>query len=122
MPSSPADPRHGEAEPLDLVLRAVARAYDEALVAAAADDLDGCARLLTAADLLLAAPSAPAAGGVSLEQLRDDARAAHARLTAVLRELHHDTGEELGRARNGRKALAGYAGSRSLGDRIESRI
>ncbi len=121
MLSSPVDP-HASPAPVDTVLRALARAYDEALIAAAADDLDGCTRLLAAADHLLAAPMAAATADASIEQLRADARAAHARLSAVLLDLRNETSADLGRTRQGRKALAGYAGERSLGDRVQSRI
>lgn len=117
MPSSPAEARR-----LDDVLRALAQAYDEALAAAAADDLAACGRLLEAADALLASPLAPAADPDQLDLLRADARAAHARLCALIAELQSDAGAELGRTRHGRKALQGYAGERTLGDRIETRV
>lgn len=129
MPSSPADPEQSQPLPLgpqpaDAVLRALARAYDEALAAAAADDLDAVAQLLAAADELLGAPllPTPATATAELAALRADAQAAHARLHAVVEELCTSTATELARTRKGRKALAGYAGLRTLGDKFESRI
>jgi hypothetical protein len=138
MPSSPADPHAVPADPLPAgplsagplpagplpagaVLRALARAYDEALAAASSGDFDACARLLDAGDALLAAPLVPGADA-SLPELHQAACSAHARLQSVLRGLHADTAEELGRVRTGRKALAGYGGEREIGGRVQSRV
>jgi len=104
------------------VLAALARAYDEALQAAAGGDLDGCAALLVAADALLAAPLQPTPAAATLAALQTEAQAAHARLAAVLTELRDETAAGLARTRRGRQALAGYAGLRPLGDKFESRI
>jgi|SoiMethySBSTD1v2_1073268.scaffolds.fasta_scaffold1271153_2 hypothetical protein len=127
MPSSPADPGSSsppllEPQPADAVLAALARAYDEALQAAAGGDLDGCAALLVAADALLAAPLQPTPAAATLAALQTEAQAAHARLAAVLTELRDETAAGLARTRRGRQALAGYAGLRPLGDKFESRI
>lgn len=123
MPSSPAERSgtgtdHGAAPSGSELLRAMARAYDEALVAAASDDLDACMRLVDAAGTLLAAAPAddPAEPG-----LREEARAAHARLAHLLQDLLAETGTELAEAKHGRKALNAYAGLRTLGARVESR-
>ena len=117
MPSSPAEPL----PTAEAVLRAIARAYDEALQAASSDDLHAVEQLLTATDRLLAAPKQPPADPTAFEAICADARAAHARLLALLSEVRDETGAELGRTRRGRKALGAYAGDPALGRRVESR-
>ncbi|MGE3171687.1 MAG: hypothetical protein AB7O97_03615 [Planctomycetota bacterium] len=118
MPPSPAEPRP---DPRD-VLRAIERAYDGALHAVTGGDVDTCARLLDAVEALLRAPTAPVADACAAElpALRAAAAAAHGRLLALLGSFREDTARELARVRTGRRALAGYAGERQIGQRLRS--
>ena len=104
--------------PLRDLLVALSRAWDRALEAAASSDLDGCSELLDAADHLLAA--APAAiPGPDDESARQDALAAHARLHAVLQGSRDEVEQEMGRLRQGRRALHGYGGERATGETVK---
>lgn len=114
MSPSPAD------RPVALrdVLVALSRAWDEALAATACDDLATCGEMLDAAEqLLAAAPSA--VPGADDESAKQDALAAHARLSAVLQGSLAEAQEEMGRVRQGRRALHGYGGVRVTGESVK---
>src|SRR5262245_7817917 len=119
MPSSPA-----EQPDAATVLRAVTRGYEAAFAAARDGDLAGCDRVLAACGELLAHGAAPAAApdAPPLDGVRRDAVAAHGRLLLLLRGLRDEVGDELARARQGQRALAGYGGERRVGDRFEDRV
>jgi hypothetical protein len=117
MPPSPAEPP----EPAT-ILRTLARNWDAALEAILQDDLERAADLLVANEALLAALPGPQQLDAELHELHAAATAAHGRLLAMMRGLQEQTRGELARIRQGRRALAGYAGGpRSVGGRLESR-
>lgn len=122
MSRSPAEAAPGSAGvSATELLTAVAHAYDAALQAAACADVPTCTALLDATEILLAG-SDSAVTDAGTEAAQQAALAAHARLSSVLAAQHRELGEELGQVRKGKKALAGYGGTRPLGERIQSRV
>lgn len=121
MPSSRTD-----RDALAATLRTLTSGWDAALEAVLQGDLDRVGTVLAQNGALLAAPPPHAPGAsandAELERLHRDATAAHARLAAVLRAAQDAVATELGKVRNGRRALGGYAGQAPrLGDRCQSR-
>lgn len=107
MPSSRAEEPGAAAPAPAAVLRELAAGYDAALAALLQGDLEAVADALGRGEALLAIPAAAADPG--LDDLHRAATAAHGRLFGVLAALHARTRDELARARQGRRALRGYA-------------
>jgi hypothetical protein len=116
MPSSPAEPTGAAA------LRELSQRYDQAYEALARDDLARVGRLLQETETMLS----------QLQQLgRDPVNAAlhrqatesHGRLMGALDGSMAGVQLELGRIRQGRRALRGYGAlvTHRLGNRVESR-
>lgn len=104
--------------PLRDLLVALSRAWDRALEAAASSDLDSVTEMLDATEHLLAA-APTATPGPDDESARQEALAAHARLHVVLQGSRDEVEQEMGRLRQGRRALHGYGGERVTGESVK---
>lgn len=121
MSQSPADRDAGKAPTTaSEVFLALERAYDQALQASMSGDLETCADLLTACDVLLERAQ-DTLRDESTEDARQSALSAHARLTSILTSQRNECAGDMARVQLGKKALQGYAGERTLGSRVESR-